>query len=144
MPTTSKTIRADSFKGTPFDILETLLINKRQMCNNLFPEIIANDKIDSDSSFFALAAPSLEGKTQSAFVLEKVKPLYFSLSETLICDRGKVQDIYKNFASLSSCIQSAALDDIAEIKKLADNSEYRKNNRDSIQDNLAEIFLHQV
>ena len=35
-----------------------------------------------DGTFVALAAPSLEGKTQSAFVFREVIPLYFALNAT--------------------------------------------------------------
>jgi hypothetical protein len=56
-----------------------MLADKQTVCRELFSEIYCEMPFFTDYCFFALAAPSLEGKTQSAFVLERVKPLYFPL-----------------------------------------------------------------
>ena len=70
----------------------------------------------SPKTFIALAAPSLVGKTQLAFVLAKKRPLYFALgqyiSQSYTC---APQDVYLNFESLNFALQELALLDIEKI-----------------------------
>lgn len=63
----------------------------------------------------ALVTPSLTGKTQSAFVMNSVKPIYFTL---VLTEDGKVQSIYNNFSSLSQCVKECAEKDFRSIQSL--------------------------
>lgn len=69
----------------------------------------------SDTTFIALAAPSMEGKTQMAFVMKDVFPLYFPLSEAFQ-DSGNAapQNIYLNFKDFSCMLRDCALEDMKE------------------------------
>jgi hypothetical protein len=60
-----------------------------------------------DNIFIALVAPSMTGKTQLAFTIQKKAPLYFAFS--------KDQDIYKNFTSLSAAIKKFASEDCETV-----------------------------
>lgn len=62
------------------------------------------------TAFFAIAAPSMEGKTQSAFVFKRLKPLYFPLST------GS-QLVYRNFSALSIALKQYAEADLQAIKQ---------------------------
>ena len=73
-------------------------------------------KLSSFSCFTALAAPSMEGKTQLAFQFRRLKPLYFSLSVLEKKDRSQ-QNIYRNFADLSSALYSFASSDCTALKE---------------------------
>ncbi len=63
-----------------------------------------------ETTFIAIVAPSMEGKTQSAFTFKHVRPLYFPLSGT---DPNSVtcQPVYVNFASLSGMLIKCASKD---------------------------------
>lgn len=85
-----------------------------------------SDNLDVSSCFVALAAPSMEGKTQSAFVLEDVRPLYFPLSivndqtykQISSSEQFKTQNIYENYKSLTLALYRYANEDMIEIKNL--------------------------
>ena len=74
---------------------------------------------DFSNSFIALTAPSLDGKTQSAFALRKAKVLYFVIFDFSITSPGsiKMQLIYECFKEKSKFLCSAALKDYVEIFK---------------------------
>ena len=60
-----------------------------------------------DYSFVALAAPSYEGKTQSAFVMRNVRPLYFVTDSKIIESKSlttQPQPIYDNYQSVSAAL----------------------------------------
>lgn len=67
-------------------------------------------------AFYALAAPSLEGKTQSAFVFRDVKPLYFVISTGL--NTRSAQMIYNNFLALSDRLLDFARMDLEHIRQV--------------------------
>lgn len=67
-------------------------------------------------AFYALVAPSLEGKTQSAFVFRSVRPLYFVLSSSSPTDALAVQPIYSQFDSLSETMRELGEKDLAYIQ----------------------------
>jgi hypothetical protein len=70
---------------------------------------------DGSMTFIALTVPSMEGKTQSAFTLRKVKPLYFPS-----CNRQNdeaPQPIYRNYESLFLAIKSYAQDDLLNLTR---------------------------
>lgn len=70
--------------------------------------------------FVALVAPSFTGKTQSAFVINTVKPLYFCVDDG---DYEQMQSIYLNFISHTRCLKMCAYKDFMELKNLALPSE---------------------
>ena len=59
-----------------------------------------------ERSFVALAAPSYEGKTQSAFVMRNVRPLYFVADPLALDENGNTlsQPIYYNYQSISAAL----------------------------------------
>ena len=98
-----ETIRHDpSFESGRLNKFDTLLANK----NVEIHKLCRNRIVDASLCFIALAAPSMEGKTQSAFVLRQVKPLYFSLSTLKLSEVGSKQPIYDNFCSLTSTLSN--------------------------------------
>ena len=70
-----------------------------------------------DSAFIALAAPSLEGKTQSAFIIRRSKVLYFVIEVNYPNTRLPVtaQPIYRCFNSPSRKLSELALADMAQV-----------------------------
>lgn len=76
-----------------------------------------DDSMDFSKAFVAVAAPSLEGKTQMAFVLEKVRPLYFTLGATYEGESQSTQKIYLNFEELNGYIEEFALEDVGAVLK---------------------------
>ncbi len=115
-----ESIRRDgNFENSPMSALERVIIDPITTIRNVLsassvPQVLSSDHL---SKFFvALVAPSLSGKTQSAFVLNSVKPLYFSF-DTPIND--KVQNIYKNFSSLSKCLMNCAEKDMERLLRLS-------------------------
>lgn len=72
----------------------------------------------AQNSFFALAAPSMEGKTQSAFIFKELKPLYFSLA-------WRDQYIYQNYSYLSISLEQISKYDSTEIQLLSPDREWK-------------------
>jgi hypothetical protein len=102
--------------------LEQLLLDPRRYLD-ANPSITNSRQIDLSSCFVALAAPSMEGKTQSAFVFRDVLPLYFPLShiietkpgEILNAEPSKSQYIYENYQRLSFELSRYAHADLADL-----------------------------
>ena len=69
--------------------------------------------LDFSKTFVALAAPSLEGKTQTAFTIRSANVLYFVLAVTSI-EEG-FQDIYKPFTNLSKTLKTVAQTDLGRL-----------------------------
>ena len=76
--------------------LEQLLLERRKFVNDA----------NVERSFVALIAPSLTGKTQAAFTIDKIRPLYFALDYSIAG-----QEIYKQFSGLNNAIKEAAVAD---------------------------------
>ena len=92
---------------------EAMLNNFNDACVNAQPGPDKNKDITSDTAFIALAAPSMEGKTQLAFVMKDVLPLYFPLSEAYNRPVGNnPQLIYRNFTDYACMLRDCALEDI--------------------------------
>lgn len=82
---------------------------------------IRRDDDSLERIFYAIVAPSMEGKTQSAFAFRRIRPLYFLLFKQSLSATEKIQDIYRNFANLSDKFkQFAVLDFNMIMKKNAD------------------------
>lgn len=73
--------------------------------------------LETNRSFVAIAAPSMEGKTQAAFTLRRVKPLYFPLSEAASgLDCVYNQSIYRNFHPHALVLKDCAESDEKVIR----------------------------
>ena len=116
-------LRADcNFKDSPVGILNQYLRNPKEMLKFVdTSSFITNsliDELEFENSFYALAAPSFEGKTQFAFVIDSVRPLYFALNQYETDDSLNIQQIYLNFESLNLAIQKFSEKDIETIKSI--------------------------
>lgn len=78
---------------------------------------IRKDNDFLERMFYAVVAPSMEGKTQSAFVFRNIRPLYFLLVKTSLSASHEIQDIYRNFATLSDKFMEIAVTDFTVFLK---------------------------
>lgn len=96
------------FSSTPLGKLESIILDPKnallkdiddqgEVVDQCYAARIKN--LDFSSTFIALICPSYVGKTQSAFALSKVRPLYFPIDQ--YDDRFIAQRIYLNFQSLA-------------------------------------------
>lgn len=77
-----------------------------------------NESYKFSKAFIAIAAPSLEGKTQFAFLLKRIRPLYFALGAKSDSDPDTTvanQPIYLNFKDLNRTIEEFAKYDLKVI-----------------------------
>lgn len=96
--------------------LENFLIRGRSAVEDYLGHDIFLIRRDSlQNAFYAIAAPSLEGKTQSAFVFGTVKPLYFVMNQNWTTN---VQPIYKNFEYLSRQLAELSQRDVEHLIRL--------------------------
>ena len=112
-------MKSPSFEGSPIQKLEQIIKEPSKVV--LEDAFIKNQenrpqKIAFERTFIALVAPSLCGKTQSAFAMKEMRPLYFALNEDSIKENGKSQPIYANFDSLNRIICEAGSEDLQTIK----------------------------
>ena len=116
-------IRSNGFENSISAHLENILAGDLELLKQLVGLTTNHGFLTSpynfSKSFVAIAAPSLEGKTQLAFLLEKARPLYFSLGA-----RGdhasssySIQPIYLSFKDLNRCIEDFAKEDVENIIK---------------------------
>lgn len=115
------------FESSIFHKLDLLLSNVADYVRNHFGTVENIAAVMTDGTFIALAAPSMEGKTQSAFIFRLVKPLYFPLSG-LRSSGIQPQPIYKNFAHLADAILGYASLDLGKIRSLKPNMDVPKLN----------------
>lgn len=78
--------------------------------------MLGSDNYVAEDSIITLAAPSLEGKTQAAFTLRQVKPLYFPLSEVFESSKHVSQPIYINFRAHARALYACADIDLGVIR----------------------------
>lgn len=77
---TASLIRLNGYEGSIASKLKKAIAGDMELCEKLLGiEENAKSLYNFSKSFVAIAAPSLEGKTQFAFILEKTRPLYFEL-----------------------------------------------------------------
>lgn len=67
-------------------------------------------------TFVSLAAPSFEGKTQTAFTLRNINPLYFVAAAAAADTEGNIQTIYEAFKEHTEFLHDCALTDIAKLR----------------------------
>jgi hypothetical protein len=70
--------------------------------------------VSFSKTFVALAAPSLEGKTQTAFTLRSANVLLFVMAAAYIGE-GRIQQIYEPFIKHSTFLHRLAEDDLVTI-----------------------------
>lgn len=102
------------------------------------PSIISMGKYNAsfDLSFMAFAAPSLVGKTQSVFLLDRSRPLYFvsDLSSKSRIELEKSQQIYKNFFHLGQALRQCAIIDLVTIGIGSDEADILKLNNELLRE----------
>lgn len=128
--------RDPKFHSTPMGQFESVILDPKQA---LLTEMQENtslkenqkikykegiDALDFSSTFIAHVSSSFEGKTQSAFILSKVRPLYFAMNQYTDDEAKSVQSIYISFKSLNDCISKLAHEDQRAMLEL----KYRPNN----------------
>ena len=113
--------KAPNFNNSKASVLDSVLSGNSVSLRN---EVEGGIYLDENSAetmvktFFALAAPSLDGKTQTAFVLDKVRPLYFALGATgNVSYDHIIQPIYLNYSKLNIAIQDLAEIDLKVLEK---------------------------
>ena len=126
---TGEIIRTTNYEETMTCFIEKILLGDFDALNNCLKmkgnDILTEDSLDG--TFVALAAPSLEGKTQTAFTLKNVLPLYFSLKAEH--DVKRAQAIYMNYASLNESLEKFAKRDLKTfVGEVSDdeNFDYKK------------------
>ena len=119
--TVGKYIRNDpGFSGSPLHEFEKIALDAESYFEN--EENMKKYKVCELSifnrPFIALAAPSFEGKTQSAFVFKSVRPLYFIADSRIkTTDISEIQPIYLNYQSVSKTLIKFAEEDYRLIEK---------------------------
>ncbi len=103
-------------EGSEAAKFEKDLVKRTKMASKI--EASQESRFDSSTSFCAIAAPSMTGKTQLAFHLRKVKPLYFCLSTARSNPQDMTQQaIYSNFSGLSNELLDCAFADCSRLRK---------------------------
>lgn len=114
------------------------MLNRREYVNNSV-KFRPND-VNIDKSFIALVAPSLTGKTQSAFTINKIRPLYFNLGDLDI----ENQPIYLKFKGLSKAVKEAAEEDLESLKSKFKNPNWKNfTNEDKTLYNISSNSLEE-
>lgn len=115
----SKIRERKSFKTSKMKLLEDVLQDR-----SIIRKYSSTPKIyDYSTCFVALAAPSMEGKTQFAFVLSEVKPLYFPMSvvftedekDNAFVDFTRTQPIYTNYSRIAKTLYRCAKTDLDRV-----------------------------
>ena len=116
---TAEIIRKYSYEESIASKVEQILLGNEDVLKELV-DGLNSERVtyDFSKSFIALAAPSLEGKTQFAFLLKHVRPLYFALGAVEDITLSEItQSIYLNFAKLNQAIEKCANEDLTTIRK---------------------------
>jgi hypothetical protein len=132
---TAEYIRSDEhFEDKIVSKLEKYILDPDSCVRDLSGGVETNHS--AQKSFFAIAAPSMDGKTQSAAVFDELNAFYFSLAR-------HDQLIYKNFAPLSCTLETIALHDVETIKNIPGRSSESGVfiSAQEIQENFTKISL---
>ncbi len=92
-------------------MLQELLVSPAKFAKAHKQSLKLKKAIDFQTAYIALAAPSHEDKTQSAFFFRSVKTIYAVMTKT--CD----QDIYRAFYNHSICLSDSANIDCSTLRK---------------------------
>lgn len=118
----AESIKQNDFLNSPIYNLEKLIVDPLNTLRTVLSDSSMTRTLSNDhlrQFFIALVAPSFCGKTQTAFVFESVKPLYFPIE--LLWNNA--QDIYKNYISLSLCLKVCAKNDLTMLKNMSTEEE---------------------
>jgi len=121
-------VKDSNFNGSPIQKLEELIKDPAKcFSGDQTYQYINNNKnlvedICFEKTFIALVAPSLCGKTQSAFAMREMRPLYFVLNEFSVREGKKAQPIYANFDSLNKMIENVG---VADLRFMKENEKYK-------------------
>lgn len=112
------------YSQTPVGKLEEFALNKSTAIRAYFGnELVMKENDRFDRLFFAIVAPSMEGKTQAAFTFKNLRPLYFVLTELKLGEYESIQPIYKNFINLSKKLKELAEVDLSNILRASSNND---------------------
>ena len=97
-------------------MLEKFVTDKVNSIRNCIGNnLILSDDDDFSKLFFAMAAPSMTGKTQAAFAFKTLRCLYFLLTES---SSDNLQEIYKSFSRISKEFQILVADDFEKLNQI--------------------------
>lgn len=138
---TGEAIRRDpEFENSFSRKFELFLANRATNLTQLVPTIRAGEGLELEKSYVALAAPSMDEKTQFAFVCNEVKPLYFPF---VGCSQAASQPIYRNFSKHSSVLLSCAKNDLEKFGRVVPSASDLQNIHSHVE--LSTLgFLHQL
>ncbi len=108
-------VRARTYRSSNMKKIDSFIADPNQFLeDNRAALLLPNFQVNFDKSFVALAAPSLEGKTQAAFTLRSANPLYFVMAAA-DAGEGGIQPIYKSFIRHSVFLKTLALEDLSNL-----------------------------
>ncbi len=114
---TAKIIRSSpSFNESFARKLENFLLDRSAKSAALLEGQVIPEGTDLSKCFIRISAPSLDGATQLAFLMEDLKPLYFTSTYLFITRRSDSSttygDIHENFSPFPCALSSALLSDV--------------------------------
>ena len=105
-----KSRTSPNYKNSNIYKLENLLVDRKKYVNESVS--FRPVSVNTDKSFIALVSPSLFGKTQTAFTIGRIRPLYFALEYS----EFNKQPIYDKFEDLNEALRVAAQKDFKSLK----------------------------
>ena len=108
-------IQAPSYANSNMKKVEEFLMSPIDFLKHHQEDLkLPSTNVNFDKTFVALAAPSYEGKTQSAFTLRTVNPLYF-VAAAAEDSGGNIQSIYRTFIEHTKFLYDCALVDLSKF-----------------------------
>lgn len=105
------------FENSAFWHLEKFIVEGRFAVERYLGSGAFNNANDNlEKTFYAIIAPSMEGKTQSAFVFRDAKPLYFVMPYRTT--EAPIQAIYENFDVLTQKLIEFSDKDVEYLRVL--------------------------
>ena len=109
-------VRSTNYPHSNMDMVDRFISNPTEFLRiNRATLRIPTVDVCFDTTFVALAAPSLEGKTQTAFTLRRSNPLYFPLNAAC-SGESKLQEIYVPFIDHAVFLRGLAVKDLEAIR----------------------------
>ena len=131
--------QSKKYKNTNVFKLEQLLINRKTFVEKSVSYRPKDSNINTTKAFIALVAPSLTGKTQTAYTIDKIRPLYFAFD-----DSSSKQAIYRKFGSLSENLKEAAEEDFKSLQVRFEDPKPRRNLSKKIDFSEEERILYNI
>lgn len=89
------------YKGSNLDKLEDILVDAQDGIRRHVKIRPGMDRLELAKTFIALVSPSLTGKTQSVFVMKRVRALYFCFQNVQsINNSQQVYQMFNNFSNM--------------------------------------------